>query len=220
MSLRITTVALSPGYRNHSDGTTQGFRKALLMGRWVMNASSGYESGHPNGLMIRVQAWLVRLERTHLPHICFHDLRHTAATLLLEAGIHFKVVSEMLEHANVAITMSIYAHTRPAMHRTAAAAMDVILQEAMPDVAEEIRYLQGSDEGEGTDDNCSQSSRNARRCWKERSVRHQARSGRMKGAARGIRTPDPRFRRPMLCSAELWQPMCDVRGPAVPVCAS
>ena len=48
-----------------------------------------------------------------LRHIRFHDLRHTWATLALEAGINVKVVSEQLGHANVSITLDTYSHVLP-----------------------------------------------------------------------------------------------------------
>jgi integrase len=40
----------------------------------------------------------------------FHDLRHTCATLLLTKGVHPKIVSEMLGHSSVSITLDIYSH--------------------------------------------------------------------------------------------------------------
>jgi integrase len=67
------------------------------------------------------------LKKAGLPNIRFHDLRHTAATLLLLAGIHPKVVSEMLGHSSVTITLSIYSHVTPAIHRAATLIMDQIL---------------------------------------------------------------------------------------------
>jgi len=62
-----------------------------------------------------------------LPDIRFHDLRHTAATLLLAARVNPKVVSEMLGHAGVAITLDIYAHVTPDMQQDAAATMGQVL---------------------------------------------------------------------------------------------
>lgn len=58
-----------------------------------------------------------------LPVIRFHDLRHTAATLLLAQRVNPKVVSEMLGHASVSITLDIYSHVLPDMQEDAAAAM-------------------------------------------------------------------------------------------------
>ena len=52
------------------------------------------------------------VKRAGLPMIRFHDLRHTAATLLLERGVNPKVVSEMLGHASVAVTLTLYGLSR------------------------------------------------------------------------------------------------------------
>jgi integrase len=65
---------------------------------------------------------------TSLPDIRFHDLRHSAATLLLEKGIHPKIVSDMLGHSQVGITLNLYSHVTPTMQRQAAEAMDALLQ--------------------------------------------------------------------------------------------
>ena len=55
-----------------------------------------------------------------VPKIRLHDLRHTHATLALEAGIHPKVISERLGHSTVSITLDIYSHAIPALQETAA----------------------------------------------------------------------------------------------------
>jgi integrase len=67
------------------------------------------------------------LKRAGVPTIRFHDLRHTAATLHLGMGTHPKVVSDMLGHATVAITLDTYSHVTPGLGRQAAAAMDGLL---------------------------------------------------------------------------------------------
>ena len=54
------------------------------------------------------------VKKAMLPTIRPHDLRHTHATLALQAGIHPKVVSERLGHANVSITLDTYSHAIPA----------------------------------------------------------------------------------------------------------
>ncbi len=56
-----------------------------------------------------------------------HGLRHTFATLALAAGIHPKLVQEMLGHANMAITMDLYSHSTQTMHREAAATIAAML---------------------------------------------------------------------------------------------
>ena len=64
------------------------------------------------------------LSRAGLPVIRFHDLRHTAATLMLSQGVHPKMASEMLGHSTVAITLDLYSHITPTMQRQAADAID------------------------------------------------------------------------------------------------
>lgn len=71
---------------------------------------------------------IIRRDRTGLSRVRFHDLRHTAVTLLLLQGIPAKVVSEMLGHARVAITLDLCSHVLPDMQRDAAAAMDNLLR--------------------------------------------------------------------------------------------
>jgi len=66
------------------------------------------------------------LRRSGLPPIRFHDLRHTAATLMLSRGVHPKVASEMLGHATVAVTLDLYSHVTETMQRGAAEAMNTV----------------------------------------------------------------------------------------------
>lgn len=58
-----------------------------------------------------------------LPMIRVHDLRHTCATLLLASRVHPKIVSELLGHSTVAITLDLYSHVLPDMQDEAARAM-------------------------------------------------------------------------------------------------
>ena len=65
--------------------------------------------------------WREVVKKAMLPPIRLPDLRHTHATLALQAGIHPKVVSERLGHATVSITLDTYSHAIPAMQEEAAA---------------------------------------------------------------------------------------------------
>jgi len=67
------------------------------------------------------------LKRAKLPQVRFHDLRHTCATLLLSKNVNPKVVSEMLGHATIAITLDTYSHVLPNMQESAANAMEEAL---------------------------------------------------------------------------------------------
>jgi integrase len=73
------------------------------------------------------------LERLSLPKIRFHDLRHTAATLLLNEGVHPKIVSEMLGHTEIGITLNLYSHVTPAMHESASSALGRLLDRPRDD---------------------------------------------------------------------------------------
>ncbi len=57
----------------------------------------------------------------------FHDLRHTAASLLLGQGVHPKIVSEMLGHSQTSVTLDLYSHVSPTMQRAAVDALDGLL---------------------------------------------------------------------------------------------
>lgn len=59
------------------------------------------------------------LSEAKLPDIHFHDLRHSAATLLLGMGIHPKIVQEILGHSSIAVTMNVYSHVLPTMQQDA-----------------------------------------------------------------------------------------------------
>ena len=62
-----------------------------------------------------------------LPPVRFHALRHTAATLMLEANVNPRVVQEMLGHANIRQTMDTYSHVLPNIQQQAAERMDEML---------------------------------------------------------------------------------------------
>ncbi len=75
---------------------------------------------------LRRRSFRPLLGRAGLPAVRFHDLRHTAATLLLLEGVHVKVVSEMLGHSAVSLTLDVYSHALPSMQADAAAKMEAL----------------------------------------------------------------------------------------------
>jgi integrase len=68
------------------------------------------------------------LKKAELPEIRFHDLRHSAATLLLSQGVHPKVVQEILGHSNISMTMDVYSHVLPSMQQDAINKLNTALQ--------------------------------------------------------------------------------------------
>ncbi|WP_316741010.1 site-specific integrase [Streptomyces sp. MK7] len=84
---------------------------------------SGYVFTRPNGDPIE-GATLTRhfntlLHRARLRRIRFRDLRHSAATLLLEQGVELVVIKELLGHAHIGVTATVYAHVRLRLQRDA-----------------------------------------------------------------------------------------------------
>jgi integrase len=72
---------------------------------------------HPethSGLFVR------QARRAGLPQIRPHDLRHSVASILLARGVHPKVVSDMLGHATIALTLDTYSHVIPSLQQEAA----------------------------------------------------------------------------------------------------
>jgi hypothetical protein len=72
------------------------------------------------------------LKAAGLPRMRIHDLRHTAATLLLKHGVHPKVVQELLGHSSITLTLDTYSHVVPSLHVEVAAHMQGILDGSAP----------------------------------------------------------------------------------------
>ncbi|HUM86813.1 MAG TPA: site-specific integrase [Actinomycetota bacterium] len=86
--------------------------------------------------------------RIKVPVISLHDLRHTHATLLLKAGVHVKVVSERLGHANVAFTMNVYQHVLPGMQAAAADTFSLLIRNARSEATSDSDETDESDSPE------------------------------------------------------------------------
>ncbi|MEX2355620.1 MAG: tyrosine-type recombinase/integrase, partial [Thermaerobacterales bacterium] len=70
------------------------------------------------------------LDAAGLPRMRFHDLRHTCATLMLQAGVQPKVVQETLGHSTIAMTIDLYSHVMPSIQKEAATRMNDLLTAA------------------------------------------------------------------------------------------
>lgn len=70
--------------------------------------------------------WRRFLTSAGFPRVRFHDLRHCHATMMLQQGVHPKIVSERLGHASIGITLDVYSHVLPSMQQDAADAFDEI----------------------------------------------------------------------------------------------
>lgn len=127
--LVLTGIACEALHRHRARQATE----RLALGSIWTNSELVFtnEVGQPlPGTTIYRERFLPLCRHAGVPTIRFHDLRHTAATLLLLQGVNAKVVSEMLGHASVTITLNLYAHVLPDMQKDAAAALDRLLLQA------------------------------------------------------------------------------------------
>ena len=80
----------------------------------------------PSNLLKQFRQLLIDAE---LPKIRFHDLRHTAASLMLNNGIDVLVASQRLGHARPSITLDVYGHLMPSIQNEAANILDSLILE-------------------------------------------------------------------------------------------
>ncbi len=112
-------------------------------------ADSDLVFSHPDGSPLDPHvvshAFAKILRKAGLPHIRFHDLRHSHASLLLKSGVHPKIVSERLGHANIGITLDTYSHVLPGLQKAAAERFDEVLESKI--VAEDVSKMLAKDSG-------------------------------------------------------------------------
>jgi len=124
-------IALSPSLtlllREHK---VEEQAQRILLGKPLVD--SGLVFSHPTGEPLDPgvinHTFSKVLKKARLPHIRFHDLRHTHATLMLKQGIHSKIVSERLGHASIAVTLDTYSHIPPGLQEAAAQCFDELLE--------------------------------------------------------------------------------------------
>jgi integrase len=90
-----------------------------------------------------VKAYKHSLKAAGLPEIRFHDLRHSAATLMLQQGINPKIVQERLGHSDISLTLNTYSHVLPHMQEEAAEKMDELL--TLIEVGDELKKIKESE---------------------------------------------------------------------------
>ncbi|MGG2201427.1 tyrosine-type recombinase/integrase [Paenibacillus validus] len=94
-------LAIRPIYQNNDLVICTGFGTPVL----------------PRNLL---RTFYTLIKKADVPKIRFHDLRHTVATLMLQGEINPKVVKEILGHSDVRITLDIYSHVLPSVHKETA----------------------------------------------------------------------------------------------------
>lgn len=94
--------------------------------------NQGFVFCQPNGKALHAHNIVQRdfrlaMKRAGVPRIRFHDLRHCHATLLLQQGVHPKVVQERLGHSSINMTLDTYSHVVPGLQERAVADLEARL---------------------------------------------------------------------------------------------
>lgn len=119
-------VALDPA----TVDVLRAWRKRQLEERMLMGsgwADTGLVFTQATGQLVHPEAFSKVFDRRvaawRFPHLTIHGLRHTWATLALEAGVHPRVVQDRLGHSTIAVTLGTYSHVSPTLHDEAARAV-------------------------------------------------------------------------------------------------
>jgi integrase len=75
------------------------------------------------------RSWASLCDRAGVRNVRLHDLRHSAATFMLSAGVDLKMIQTTLRHSRLATTADVYAHVLDDVQHQAAAQMDGVLRE-------------------------------------------------------------------------------------------
>jgi integrase len=86
------------------------------------------ERGNPLSPRNLLRHFYSVLEKLDVPKIRFHDLRHTAATILLQKDVHPKKVQELLGHSSITLTLDTYSHIIPGVDNQVAEEMDAVFK--------------------------------------------------------------------------------------------
>jgi integrase len=109
VDLLPSLVVLLRRYREDVDAM------GLLVGRLV--TPDDFVFAHPDGRPLEPNTLthtFLRVMRAAGIDLNLHGLRHTFASMMLAAGVNIKVISQMLGHSSVNITLDVYSHLMPA----------------------------------------------------------------------------------------------------------
>ena len=186
VSLDARTVAVLRTWRSAQLGERQACGVAWQDTGLVFTREDGSQL-HPD----TVTTVFEQLHRAAgLPPIRLHDLRHTAASLALAAGVPLKVVSEQLGHSSLAITADTYTSVLPAVAQAAAEAVADVIPRAS--AAARMQSRSHSVAQDPPEEAVMEPS-------DPRNTTSPQVRGLSVGAPPGTRTPNPRIKSPLLC---------------------
>jgi len=123
IALGVTTVEKLRKHQDIQFGESRMAGSSWKENDMIFPSSTGTPMD-PSNLYHNFKKLLIKAE---LPDVRFHDLRHTAATLMLQQGVHPKVVQERLGHSDISMTLNTYSHVLPVMQDEAAEKLDELL---------------------------------------------------------------------------------------------
>lgn len=134
----VKTVNEIRGRATVGDPKTKLSRRTIVLPSVVVDLlrsnrkSSGWifpsEKGTPITPRNLLRHFYSVLNTLDIPHIRFHDLRHTAATILLQKDVHPKLVQELLGHSSITLTLDTYSHIIPGVDDQTAREMDAVFK--------------------------------------------------------------------------------------------
>jgi len=120
-TLTIAALLKHRGKQARADNVDAGERHGLVSGDRMEGRAT---------LDAVTSKFRAEVERAGLPRIRLHDLRHTHATIALQAAINPKVVQERLGHASVRVSLNTYTHVLQPMHEEAASRIAALVDGA------------------------------------------------------------------------------------------
>jgi integrase len=125
VALDAGTVAVLRAHRKHQATEKLALGPAYNDAGFVFAREDG-QPLHPDDVSKRFAKAVAAVD---VPPITLHGLRHTWASLALQAGVSPKVVSERLGHASVSFTLDVYSHVLPGLQEDAAAKVAALIAE-------------------------------------------------------------------------------------------
>jgi len=141
------------------------------------------ENGAPLRPEYATRRFVALSQAAGLRQVRLHDLRHGAASLMLAAGVPMAIVSKMLRHSSIGITVDTYGHLSEDTARVASDAMAAALEQAFETAAAAGRDHTATTTAAREPTGVGQ--------WTERAGQ--------RGGPRGDRTHNPRIKSPLLC---------------------
>jgi integrase len=96
---------------------------------------AGRDGGPMRRTNFRRRIWLSAVESVGLTPLRFHDLRHTAAALMISQGAHPKLFQSRLGHSSIQVTFDVYGHLLPALDEELARGLDAARSEALSEIS-------------------------------------------------------------------------------------